>query len=388
MRRIAILTAVVSLVVIHSSVHAGSDEAREPYEIVSGQVGPVLPTPLRGLLEAHLEAVRAHATAGLGPASTPEPLPGEADWHYVMLDIAADADDAAARWAAADKFPQDRAAATELFRRHGRRDGGLLPWIIVDRYHMLVEAFQTGKTEAIVREAGVLLHFATDAALPFNTTADRDGTASGHLRGPTGTGSSTRFIHSTVRHRCQVGLLQRLRSRLEYEVRVTPARYGPIDKPVDAVFDVLLDAHRALHALLAIDAEIVAHLGVDDAATFTAVSDTYYDRLADRAAGIIESQLEAAVLLSAKLIGAAWAEAGSPSPGVWNAGKPARIIRSPSAETPTAPFVGSRHSTIFHQVTCGHVKLIKATNRVYFNTVREAQSAGRVPCKSCSPADP
>ncbi|UCC29673.1 MAG: hypothetical protein JSU86_15895 [Phycisphaerales bacterium] len=387
MRRIASLAAVVGLVGIHGPVRAGFDEAFDGHEIVAGQVAPVLPPPLRDFLEAHLEAVREHATAGPGPASTPGLLPGKADWHYVMLDIAADADDAAARRAAAEKFPRDRAAAAELFRKHGRRDGGLLPWIIVDRHHNLVEAFQAGETEAIVREAGVLLHFATDAALPFNTTADRDGTASGHLRRPSGMRSGTTLVHNTVRYRCQASLLRRLRSRLEYEVRVAPTRYGPIDNPIEAVFDVLLDAHRALHALLAIDAEIVADLGIRDAATFTAASDVYYDRLADRAAGIMESQLEAAVLLSAKLIGAAWAEAGSPSHDLWIAGKPARTDRSRSADTPAAPFVGSRHSTIFHQAACGHAKRIKATNRVYFNTAGEAQSAGRIPCKTCSPAD-
>jgi hypothetical protein len=387
MRRIASLAAVVGLVGIHGSVHAGSDEACDAYEIVAGQVAPVLPPPLRGFFEAHLEAVRGHATAGLGTGSTSEPFPGEADWHYVMLDIAAGAEDASVRRRAAEKFPRDRSAAAELFRKHARRDGGLLPWIIAARYHNLVEAFKTGKEEAIIREAGVLLHFATDAALPFNTTVDRDSTGWGHVRRPTDASSGTTLVQSTVRHRCQVGLLRRLRSRLEYEVRVAPARYGPIDNPVDAVFDVLLGAHRALHELLTIDAEIVARLGIRDAATFTAALDVYYDRLGDRAAGIMESQLETAGLLSAKLIGAAWEDAGSPSHDVWVAGKPARIDRSRSADTPTAPFVGSSHSTIFHRAGCGHVKRIKATNRVHFDTAREARSAGRVPCKTCSPAD-
>lgn len=388
MRRIASLAAVVGLVCISGPVRAGFDEACDGHEIVAGQVASVLPPPLRDFLEAHLEAVREHATAGPGAASTPKPLPGKADWHYVMLDIAAGTDDAAARRAAAEKFPRDRAAAAELFRKQGRRDGGLLPWIIVGRHHNLVEAFRAGKTEAIVREAGVLLHFATDAALPFNTTADRDRTASGHIRRPTGANSGAKLVGNTARYRCQVGLLRRLRSRLEYEVRVSPDRYGPIDNPIEAVFDVLLDAHRALHTLLAIDAQIVADLGIHDTATFTAASDVYYDRLADRAAGIMESQLEAAVLLSAKLIGAAWAEAGSPSRDLWIAGKPARTDQSRSADASAAPFVGSRHSTVFHRAACPHAKRIKATNRVYFNTAGEAQSAGRIPCKTCSPADP
>lgn len=387
MGRIVSLAAVVGLVGIGGPVRAGFDESCDAYEIVAGQVVTVLPPSLRGFLEAHLEVVRDHATAGPGLASTPGRLPGKADWHYVMLDIAAGADAAAARRAAAEKFPRDRAAAAKLFRQHGRRDGGLLPWIIVDRHHDLVEAFQAGETEAIVREAGVLLHFATDAALPFNTTADRDGGASGRLRRPTSTSSGNRLVDNTVRHRCQVSLLRQLRSRLEYEVRVAPARYGPIDNPIEAVFDVLLDAHRALHALVAIDAEIVADLGIHDAATFAAVSDAYYDRLADRAAGIMESQLEAAVLLSAKLIGTAWVEAGSPSPDLWIAGRPAKTDRPRSADMPAAPFVGSRHSTVFHRTGCGHAKRIKETNRVYFNTAGEAQSAGRIPCKTCSPAD-
>lgn len=389
MRLSASVATIFCVVVGHSPAQAGIDEAPEAYQIAVATAVPVLPPPLQDFFEAHLETFRQRATAGLERTSTSTTFPGKPDWHYVMLDVAADVDTPAARHAAARAFPHDHKDAVALFKKHGRRSGGSLPWVIKDRYGAMVEAFRDGKVDVIVQEAGVLLHFTTDAALPFNTTADRDGATTGHLRWSAASGASHGILtFSTVRHRLQPGLIHRLRERLEYEVRVAPDRYGPIGNPVDAAFDVLLDAHRALETLLNLDAEAIADLDITDAKGFAASSDAYYDRVADRAGAVIESQLEAGALLGAKLIGAAWVEAGSPAPGAWDA--PAVTDAPPvsAAEAPTARFVGSRHSTVFHRVTCSHAERIKPTNRVHFKTVREAITAGRTPCKTCRPENP
>ncbi|MGB2985552.1 MAG: Ada metal-binding domain-containing protein [Phycisphaerae bacterium] len=303
-----------------------------------------------------------------------------------MLDVATTDSDSATRRAAARAFPRDRGGAMKLFTRHGRRNGGLLPWVIRDRYDTLVEAFRSGRGEAIVREAGVVLHLATDAALPFNTTVDRDGAASGCLRwSAAGSASRASLRHRTVRHRYHVAFVGRLRHRFDYEVRVAPQRYRPLAHPIKAVFDVLLAAHEVLDALLVIDTEATADLGIVDADTFVAGSDAYYDRLADRAASIMESRLEAAALLGANLIGTAWVEAGSPPPGEWMAATPAVPADTSSPNRMKGPYVGSRNSTVFHRATCSHAKRINPANRVYFKTAQEALDAGRKPCKSCRP---
>ncbi len=408
MRLLVSLAAVASLLGIGAPTDAAVDEAPDAYEIVTATAVPALPQPLRDFFEAHLDDLGQTATAGIASSPTPGSFPGDVDWHYVKLDIAAGEANPSARHAAARTFPRDRAAAATLFKRYRCTDGGALPWVIQERYTALVETFRTGDARAIVHDTGVLLHFATDGALPFNTTADRNGAGTNHLRwSAAGNTSRTSLVHRTVRHRCQLVLLDRLRSRLDYEVRVAPERSGPVEDPIDVVFTLLLDAHRSLEALLAIDAATIADLGITDAQTFLAASDAYYDRLADRAAPLIEARLEAGALLAAKLIGTAWVKAGSPSPNSWTApgaapqtqpaganpshgGQPAdkTAFTSPSASEDQAShrFVGSRRSTIFHRAECSHARRIKPANTVYFETTQAARDAGRIPCKSCSPA--
>ena len=387
MRLLATIAPIVGLVVIDGPVRGGADESLDAYEIAAATAVPVLPPPLRAFFQAHLAAFQHSAAPGLVPTSSPEALPGMADWHYVMVDAAAGGGDEAVRHAAAHRFPRDRAAAIGLYKRHGLRDGGSLPWVVCSRYAALVRAFQAGKEEAILREAGALLHFATDASLPFNTTANRDGQATGNLHWPVGAAKDASPSHITVRHRYHIGLVGRLRNRFDYEVRVSPHRYGQVRNPIDAVFDVLLETHGVVDALLAIDAEAMAELGITDAETFAATSNAYYNRLADRAASIVESRLEAAALLCANLIGTAWVEAGTPPPGAQRAATPRMANRAGPPSKAGSPYVGSRQSTIFHRATCSHAKRIKPTNCVHFNTAQEARDAGRTPCKSCRPGD-
>jgi hypothetical protein len=233
------------------------------------------------------------------------------------------------------------------------------------------------------------VHFATDAALPFNTTADRDGAASGHLHWPaTDAGDLQGRTHRTVRHRCQVNLIRRLRSRLDYEVRVSPERYAHVHDPLDAVFDTLLEAHGTLGPLLAADAEAIADVGITDRRTFVSAKDAYYDRLADGVSAIMESRLEDAALLAANLIGTAWTQAGSPSLETRASDATGVGTSRSSVDEPAQPFVGSRTSSVFHRTDCAHAKRIKRSNRVFFSTPNAAREAGRIPCKACRPGDP
>lgn len=358
------------------------DESPEAYEIVTATAVAVFPPPLDAFFDAHRDEIRAVAVE---TASATAPAATGPDRHYVMLDIAAALGDPQARRAAARKFPHDRTTAEKLFRRHGRLEGGTLPWTIQEHYDLLVRAFREGRIEAITGEAGAILHFATDAGLPFNTTADRDGAASGCLQWSAAGHSQASLQHRTVRHRIQVKLIGRLSGRLAYETRVAPERYRLLASPLDGVFEVLLKSHQALATLCSLDVEAIAEGAVVDAESFVGKLDDYYMRIEGRAAPILESRLEDAALLGANLIGSAWVEAGQPPLGELGFAAPTIPVVQPSS---AEGFVGSRHSTIFHRTTCTHARRIKPSNAVRFKTAREAQEAGRKPCKSCRPADP
>jgi hypothetical protein len=348
----------------------------------------ILPEPMRPFFAAHLDELNAATTTAAVSAYAATSTVAEGDWHYVMLDVAAETMDPGTRQEAARSFPQERAAAENLFRRHQQRYGGVLPWIVADRCSNLVTAFRGHNQASVVREAGVVLHLTADASLPFNTTADRDGKMSGNLTWKVDHAAGANRMHHTVRHRFQYALIERLRPRFECEIRVWPNRRHHIANTVEAVFAVLLDANADLDALLALDREIVAALGIVDSDTFASAEEVYYERLADRAATIMESRLEAAALLGASLIGSAWIDAGMPPLS--------RLADAPSSSaTPQAShgtgedrFVGSRNSGIFHRATCPHAKRINPKNLMTFPTVQDARSAGRRPCKTCTPDAP
>lgn len=327
-------------------------ECGELYEIAAATALPILPVPLRVFFEARLEALRQAAAPGARVASGSKMTGGEPQWHYVTLDIAAGAAGVEERRAAARCFPRERDKAMALYESCGVRDGGILPWVVQDHYETTMQAFRSGEPERIVAEAGVLLHFSVDAAMPCNTATER-------LR----------------RQRHQAELFNKLKKRLEYEVRVSPDRLSPISSPLDATFDVLLDAHRAVEELTALDAAALPGAG-----------EAYAERMAEQAALILEARIESGALLAANLIAAAWAEAGKPDLRTAALAPPPRVVAVPLAVA--VLYVGSRNSTVYHHPTCSHVARIKLENRVTFESQELARAAGRTPCKSCKPDAP
>lgn len=326
-------------------------ECPELYDIAVSAAVPVLPAPLRVFFETRLKPLRQAAAPTARVASGSKFSTDDRQQHYVLLDVAAREGDVEERRAAARRFPKERAKAMALYERCGIREGGVLPWEVQDRYEATVQAFRTGETEKIVAEAGLLLHFSVDAAMPFNTTAERG-----------------------RRQRDTADLLNKLKGRLEYEVRVAPDRLAPVADPLEATFDVLLEAHHAADQMNSI------HLSASPAAP-----EAHAEKLAERAAPILETRIESGALLAANLIAAAWTQAGKPDL------KTAAPPPSPVAAIPhgdTRLYVGSQNSTVYHRPDCSHVSRIKLENRVTFDSQDQARAAGRTPCKACKPDAP
>ena len=371
---------------VNAMVRADAEEAPDAYELVVAAAVPVFPAPLRTFFQAHIDVMRRSAVTGGTERAGSEADRTETERHMVMLDTAAKAETPSARRAAARSFPHYLDSANEIFKRHGVI-GGTLPWALHARYGALLEAFRRGNVDAIVREAGAVAHFATDACLPFNTTEARDGVDARVLQ-PAGRRAASTELHRTVRGRLHLGLLRWARTRLDYEVRVSPERFGELADPVEAVFAVLLDAHASIPSLLAIDVQAMSGVSVSEATRFVSNQDAYYTRVAERALPIMEQRLESAALLMANLIGTAWFQAGRTPPEQWNgAAAPGTRRLSPGLRTEKRR-VGSKSSTIFHRPTCQHARRIKQANLIRFHSRRAARDAGRVPCKTCKPDEP
>ena len=384
--RTRLIHFLVLAVCVDAPVRADAEEAPDAYELVVAAAVPVLPAPIRTLFQAHIDVLRRSAVDGGAARAGSKADRTQAERHMVMLDTAADAETASARRAAARSFPHDLASAKGIFQRHGVI-GGTLPWALHARYGALLEAFRRGDVDAIVREAGAVAHFATDACLPFNTTEARED-ADARVLPPVEKQAASSELHRTARGRLHLGLLRWSRTRLDYEVRVAPQRFGELPDPVEAVFAVLLDAHASIPSLLAIDVEAMSGLSVSEATRLESNQDAYYRRVVERALPIMEQRLESAALLMANLIGTAWIQAGRPPPEQWHgASAPGMHRLSPGTGTEQRR-VGSKSSTIFHRPGCQHARRIKQVNLIRFHSRKAARDAGRVPCKTCKPDEP
>ncbi len=374
--------AVMLVVLAMSSARASEGETAVAYEIAATATVNALPAPLRDFFHKHLKPVTRAAKAALRIND-----PGDAAAHFIMLDVACSSAEPFKRQAAARAFPRDRAKAEKLFKRLGHRNGGRLPWVIEEQVSQLVTAFRNGEPQAIAEAAGMLLHLTTDAALPFNTTDDaRAGTRDLVSWQESKTESMASDKHRTPKLRLQVELIERLHTRLAFEVRVSPTRYDPKGEPIDQVFDLLVESYGRLNELLHADGQATSAFSIVDAATFTAKQADYYDHLSREVAPLIESSLESAGLLTANLIGYAWNQAGASSLG-GEVGSGSIDTKQPMAAKTDIRLMGSGRSSVVHLLNCQHSKRIKAENRVYFDSADQARRAGRVGCKTCRPLD-
>jgi hypothetical protein len=342
-------------------------ESADAYELALTTALPLLPGRVQDLVASRPDPFRRAAVSGQADGTTSK------EWHYVQLDVAADAKaDRNERLAAARAFPREREAAQALYASCGAVHGGVLPWIVEERFETLTKSFQAADLDRIVLDLGVLVHFAVDASLPFNATVQP---RIARLDAPYPPVSFLRygFHHEMVR---------RLRARLEFEMRVSPDRVVVPASARDAVFEVLVEAHRTALALRDLRS---ARQPADDLpwVDWSAESEVFVREMTAASAPMLETRIEEGALLAANLITAAWIKAGKPE---WKiaVSTPTAV---PALGMPDAPagFVGSRNSTIYHRAMCSHVARIKNENRVSFDTPDKAHSAGRTPCQACKP---
>jgi hypothetical protein len=311
------------------------------------------------------------------------------DARYLKMDIVGQSVDPAVAREAVRNFPTEPEQAENLFKKCGERQGGTLPWAIREHFDALIRAFEHREPETMALESRVLLELATDAALPFNTTLNRDGQASGNLILSKTTTKQALNAHRTVRNRCHEGLLVNLKGRLLYEMRLSPDRYRTVTDPVEEAFAAMRRGHEALPLLVEADRAILAKLNVRTADEFLTQKYRYYTALSKRVDWIMEARLEDAALLGANLLGTAWTLAGAP-----DLNEPTIAVeqeRGPApapGEDEAAPFVASKQSKVFHRASCPHAHRISPANRMEFRTLEEALASGRTPCKTCQPDQP
>lgn len=354
-----------------------------------------LPEPVRGYLSARIDGVIERAVEPDGAWRRDSKMKARDEWHYLMLDAAAEEDSPVARDAAAEAFPSDRPAARRVFRNADVQRGGLLPWELADLADDLAAALKSGDETEIVRLAGYVIHFSADAADPFCATVDcRGERGGGPVFGNVPLGD-TMFAHQDAAHRVGWELVRRNALRWAESVKVSPGSARTAEG-VEDILAVMIEARRDHAALCAADREVLSKLGVTNASGFEARQDEYYLLMDERCDELCTASLTRGATLAAGLITSAWRRAGSPSlddsrPASRQPTNPAEPSSGPqSPPSPPPPvatgFVASQKSKVFHSPDCNSVKRISPDNLISLSSIKEAEDSGRRPCKNCRPA--
>jgi hypothetical protein len=360
--------------------------------IVARKSVELLPEDLAVLFRRHADELQERVVEPDAVWRQDKDFRDRLDWHRVAMDISAQEQTFDARMAAARNFPRDRAATKRLYRRLNKPGGrGLLPWVIEDYYNQLADAFRTGSERDVVRLAAYLVHFAADAAGPFNATANFDGKLTGNLHLGRVRLGHPHHAHRSVAQRFGSELVRRNRSRYGDSLKMSPGDYEPVDEPLTRVRSVLLGSLAVLDEITAADAEIIELMRIADGAALVARADEYYQLLDERCGAICVDRLRMGAVFAANLIGGAWVAGGKPEAGqILQRSNQGEAPSEPSQpETPPdkagkdARYVGSRHTQVYHLPSCTWAKKIAPENVVLFESVADAEEQGRRACRIC-----
>lgn len=372
--------AAALLVYLASSTPPGNKENVSPraYQLTARLAVDVLPENLRGFFAEEVPALTRAAVDPSYAQDSNDKSSHEAGRHFIALDAGAGANKSwPARLTVARRFPRDRQTAEKLFRKSGVEDGGSLPWEIDKQFRALTAAFENGDRNAITRTSGALLHYLTDAALPWNTTVQHGDNVGADEQ------EKEAHRHPTARQLFHLELIDHLHARLSTELRLAPSRYHPTTEPLPVVFTLLVESFQTIEVLNTHQTEVVGIISNTDELDEQERSERYYHLLGERCGHVIEHRLESAALAAANLIGGAWHRADRPALPIAKTGT--TDTQGPATRASSEKFVGSRNSSVYHRAGCRHASRIKTGNLVQFDTADQATSQGKRPCRTCKP---
>ena len=228
-----------------------------------------LPSPLRAW---YLAREVDYTRAALEPDLWKERDPEETGRHRIFCES----------YGGAAKVPLQESMARSEVSPWTFVSSGQLPWVIAERYRLLVKAFQSGDPKSVVEASGWLCHYIADAQIPLHTSRNRDGKLTGQK------GVHKRWESDLLGQ--GIGELQNLR----------PAA-APADLP-KTISTWILQSHALVAPLL--KADRTASLAASSAARTTLFWEAQNE--------VVLQQLKHSAEYTGDLLLAAWLEAGKP----------------------------------------------------------------------------
>ena len=217
------------------------------------------------------------------------------------------------------EFPRGRAEADSLYARadslyDGHGNAGYLPWTIQDYYRALVNAWRVGDAEGVIRNSGLLSHFAGDASMPLHLTRNYKGQYTGNIVYRLARGSPASADRS-IHERFEIALVEKNLARYEKAVRPSGADRRRYDDILSETFAFIVGSYFHQDKITSADKIIMERLRIltQDKAQFDGHRDEYYRGLDRSLGGLAISRLRAGAVFLGDLWYSAWVEAGKPT---------------------------------------------------------------------------
>ncbi len=252
-----------------------------------------LPPAMFPFFKRHIDFISDHA---VDPDRRRYSDPEEAPRHYIDIDhYGHDGQDPFT------VMPQRWDDAVAKFTADTLKAYGIVPWHVGVMYGRLVNAFQRGDVDRILRNAADLGHYVGDAHVPLHTTRNYNG----QLTGQHGIHA---FWESRIPELSADG----------YDHLVGRARY--IDSPLRAAWGAIRDSHAAVDSVLAIERAVdeawpddrqyvMEDRGRSGARTYSRDYTAAYEAAMD---GMVERRMNASIIVLGSLWYSAWVDAGQP----------------------------------------------------------------------------
>ncbi len=190
------------------------------------------------------------------------------------------------------ELPRDYKAAVAKFGEDVVRQRGLGPWRVVEFLGKLSRAMRDGNRDETLLTAAALGHYVADLHVPLHTVENYDGQMTGN-----------RGIHKRWESVMIDAFLPDIR------LHPAPARY--LERPLDAVFGIVLDSYVFADDLLRADDHAKAAGRAYEKPEDYDVG--YYSGLYRQTRWIAQRRLESAISDVASFWYTAWRDAGQPS---------------------------------------------------------------------------
>lgn len=249
-----------------------------------------LPAEMFPFYKKHIRYITENA---INPDARRYVVEGEAPKHYIDIDVYGDS--------AIYKMPRKWKDAVAKYTEDTLKAYGISPWNVYWMKHRLTKAFKEKNAKEILRLSAEIGHYIGDSNVPLHTTENYNGQLTNQYG-----------IHGFWESR-----LPELYSD-DYNYFFEDAQY--IERPLDAAWSAVTQAHLALDSVLTIERELTLKIGEDKKYSFETrngrnikvYSKVFSNAFHQELNGQVERQMRASIQMVGDFWYTCWVDAGQP----------------------------------------------------------------------------